>query len=99
MLSDMKTRCELSGDMLYRAAWQLDHLPRPPRQDAAGAKLFVSTSAQKVARDAVQVHGLEGLTPHHFVERVHRDSMFLTVTGGSSEVLRSVIAGSLLNLG
>lgn len=99
MLSDMKTRCELSGDMLYRAAWQLDHLTRPPRQDAAGAKLFISTAAQKVARDAAQVHGLYGLAPHHFVERACRDSMFLTITGGGSEVLRSIVAGSLLNLG
>lgn len=99
MLADMKTRCELSGDILYRAAWQLDHLTRPPRRDAAGAKLFISTSAQQVARDAMQVHGLYGLAPHHFVERAHRDSMFLTVTGGGSEVLRSIIAGSLLNLG
>jgi alkylation response protein AidB-like acyl-CoA dehydrogenase len=99
MLADMQTRCELSADMLYRAAWQLDQLPRPPRQDAAGAKLFVSTSAQKVARDAVQVHGLCGMAPHRFLERAYRDSMFLTITGGSSEVLRSIIAGSLLNLG
>lgn len=99
MLSDMKTRCELSGDMLYRAAWQLDHLSRPPRLDAAGARLFVSTSAQKVARDAIQVHGLYGLAPHHLVERTCRDSMHLTITGGGNEVLRSIIAGSLLNLG
>jgi alkylation response protein AidB-like acyl-CoA dehydrogenase len=99
MLADMKTSCELSGDLLYRAAWQLDHLGRPPRQDAAVAKLVVSKAAQKVSRDAVQIHGLSGLASDPHVDRAYRDSMFLTIVGGTSEVLRSVIAGSMLDLG
>jgi alkylation response protein AidB-like acyl-CoA dehydrogenase len=98
-LADMETRCELSTNLLYRTAWQLDHLAQPPRQDAAASRLFISRAAQAVARDAFQLHGLRGLEPDLHVERLYRDAMFLTLTGGGSEVLHSVIAGALLNLG
>jgi alkylation response protein AidB-like acyl-CoA dehydrogenase len=98
-LADMTTRYELSAGLLYRAAWQLDQLARPPRQDSATAKLFVASSAQIVARDAARIHGLLGFDPHYFAERAYRDSIFLTMTGGGEEVLRPVIAGSMLNLG
>lgn len=99
MLADMATRCELASSLVYRAAWQLDRLPRPPRQDAATAKLFVAASAQIVARGAARIHGLLGLGPHDIVERAGRDATFLSLTGGGEDVLRPVIAGSLLNMG
>lgn len=93
---DLQTRVELGAGLLYRAAWQLGRLERAPRQDAAVAKLFLARAVQDAARTAA---GFAGLTPHHLVERTHRDAWGLAAIGGGEEVLRSVVAGALLELG
>ncbi len=99
MLADMKMRYELSRNLIWRVAWHLDQDTEPPLVDAAIAKTFVSESTQKVARDAIQIHGGNGFTTEYHVERGLRDSMLGTIGGGTSEVQRSIIARSILDLG
>ncbi len=67
--------------------------------DAAIAKLFASEAAQVNARDAVQMHGGNGFTTEYHVERGVRDSLLGTIGAGTSEIQRSIIARSLLDLG
>ncbi len=98
-LADMRSRCELSGDLLHRAAWQLDRLPEPGRQDAAVARLFVTNSARSVVADAARVLALAGQAADPVVARAARDAAWLGATGGGVDGFRSVIAGSLLGLG
>ncbi len=93
---DSQTRVELGAALLYRAAWQLGELERAPRCDAATAALFLLAAV----RDAVDTAaGFAGIAPHHVVERTRRDLLALAAGGGGQEVLRSVIAGALLELG
>jgi len=93
---DLQTRLELGATLLYLAAWQLDRVERAPRLDAATAKLFLVGAV----RDALDTAaGFAGVGPHHLVERTRRDVLELAGTGGGDEVLRSVIAGALLDLG
>jgi len=63
------------------------------------AKTFVSEASQKVSRDAIQIHGGNGFTTEYHVERSLRDAMLGTIGGGTSEVQRSIIARSILDLG
>jgi acyl-CoA dehydrogenase len=99
MLADMHMRWELARQLIYRVAWHLDNDGEPPLVDAAIAKVFVSEAGQKNARDAVQLHGGNGFTREYHAERGVRDSLLGTIGGGTSEIQRSIIARSMLNLG
>ncbi|MFF1903433.1 acyl-CoA dehydrogenase family protein [Kitasatospora sp. NPDC058218] len=98
-LADLATRCELAAGLLYRAAGQFDSGGRPTRQDAATARLFVAAAARAVAEGAARLSGPAALTSDHLIARAHRDALFFAETGGGTEVLRPVIAASLLGLG
>ncbi len=99
MLAQMKMDYELSRNLIYRVAWQLDRDGDPPLVDAAIAKLFLSETSQRCFRDAIQMHGGNGFTTEYHVERSLRDSMISTIGGGTSEVQRGIIARSILDLG
>jgi len=99
MIADMKMRYELSRQLIYRVAWELDQGREPPLVDAAVGKVFAAEAAQENARVAIQLHGGNGFTPEYQVERSLRDAMLGTIGAGTSEVQRSIIARSLLDLG
>lgn len=99
MLADMRMRYEVARLPIYRVAWALDEGGDSPLVDAAIAKLVVSEHSQINARDAIQLHGGNGFTPEYHVERGLRDSILSTIGGGTSEVQRSIIARSILDLG
>jgi alkylation response protein AidB-like acyl-CoA dehydrogenase len=99
MLADMQMRYELARQLIYRVAWQLDQGDDPPLVDAAVAKVFVSEVSQKNARDSIQLHGGNGYTREYHVERGLRDSILGTIGAGTSEIQRSIIARSMLDLG
>jgi len=98
-LVDMKISHTLARRLSYRAAVSLDQMAAHVDRDAAVAKLYLSESAQKTIRGALQLHGAHGLVADQPLERAYRDATALTIAAGSSELLRSVIAGSLLHLG
>ncbi|MEU7553004.1 acyl-CoA dehydrogenase family protein [Streptomyces sp. NPDC044571] len=99
MLADLGTRCELASGLLHRAAGQFDAGGRPSQQDAAAARLFVAEAARAVTSGAATLSGPLASTGDHLIERAHRDALFFAGTGGGTEVLRPVIAASLLGLG
>jgi alkylation response protein AidB-like acyl-CoA dehydrogenase len=98
-LADLAARCELAEGLLYRAVGQFDSGGRPSHQDAAAARLFVTAAARTVTDGAARLSGPLALTGDHLIERAHRDVLFFAGTGGGTEVLRPVIAASLLGLG
>jgi alkylation response protein AidB-like acyl-CoA dehydrogenase len=92
---DLFTSVELGSGLLSRAAWQLGNQEPTPRMDAAAAKMFLARAVREAADAAA---GLADFAPHHLVERTHRDVLALNTRSGN-EVLRSVVAGALLELG
>ncbi|MGW9434910.1 acyl-CoA dehydrogenase family protein [Streptomyces sp. NPDC055607] len=98
-LADLAARCELAAGIVHRAAGQFDSGGRPSHQDAATARLFVADAVRTVVEGAARLTGTHALTGDHLVERAHRDALFFASTGGGTEVLRPVIAASLLGLG
>jgi alkylation response protein AidB-like acyl-CoA dehydrogenase len=93
---DLQTRVELGSTLLHRAAWQLGRGEPAPRMDGATAQLFLAAAVRDAADTAA---GFAGTTPHHLVERSRRDVLALAATGGGEQVLRSVVAGALLDMG
>jgi len=95
MLADMDMKLSAARLLIYRAAWLRDN-GRPCTREAAMAKLFASETANKCAKDAVQIFGGNGYSKEYDVERYFRDARITEIYEGTSQVQRIVIARSLL---
>ena len=95
MVANMATEVEASRFLTYHAAWCYDQ-GLPYSKEAAMAKLFASETAARQTNRAVQIHGGMGFIKGHKVERLYRDAKITEIYEGTSEVMRMVIAGSLL---
>jgi alkylation response protein AidB-like acyl-CoA dehydrogenase len=97
MLAEMATQIEAARTLLYKAAW-LKEQGRPYTMEAAMAKMFATEMAEKVCRDAIQVHGGYGYSQEYPVERLYRDARLMTIGEGTSEIQRLVIARQVLKM-
>jgi alkylation response protein AidB-like acyl-CoA dehydrogenase len=97
MIADMEVAVSAARMLVYQAAWLKDQ-GRPYRKEAAVAKLYASESSERVCRDAIQVFGGYGYSQEFPVERMYRDTRLLTIGEGTSEILRGVIAHSVLGI-
>jgi alkylation response protein AidB-like acyl-CoA dehydrogenase len=95
MMADAATEIEIARTMLYRAAWHKQN-KKPYSHLAAMAKLFATEMAERVTRNAVQIHGGYGYSREYHVERLYRDARLMTIGEGTSEIQRLVIARHLL---
>ncbi|HLV36763.1 MAG TPA: acyl-CoA dehydrogenase family protein [Spirillospora sp.] len=95
MIADAATEIEAARTLVYKAAWLKDQ-GRPFTKMAAMAKLLASEVAEKVARDAIQIHGSYGYSREYPVERIYRDQRLMTIGEGTSEIQRLVIARNVL---
>ena len=48
--------------------------------------------AERVARNAIQIHGGYGYSSEYPVERIYRDARLMTIGEGTSEMQRMVIS-------
>lgn len=94
-LADMAMAIETARLMTFNAAWLHDQ-GKPFGREAAMAKLFASEMLQRVAYDAVQIHGGYGFIREFTVEQLYRDARITTLYEGTSEMQRLVIARDLL---
>ena len=98
MLADAATEIDSARLMVYRAAW-LKQEGKPYSKEAAMAKLMATEMAERVCRNAIQIHGGYGYSQDYPVERLYRDARLMTIGEGTSEIQRIVIARQLfLNL-
>lgn len=95
MLADAATEIHAARLMIYQAAWLKDQ-GRSYTQAASMAKLFATEMAERVCRNAIQVHGGYGYSSEYPVERMYRDARLMTIGEGTSEVQRMVIARSVI---
>jgi alkylation response protein AidB-like acyl-CoA dehydrogenase len=95
MLADAETNINAARLMVYNAAHEKQQ-GRDFTKAAAMAKLFATEMAEKVCRDAIQVHGGYGYSAEFPVERIYRDARLMTIGEGTSEIQRLVIARHLL---
>jgi alkylation response protein AidB-like acyl-CoA dehydrogenase len=98
MLADAAAEIHGARLMVYYAAW-LKENGRPFTKEAAMAKLVATEMAERVTRNAIQVHGGYGYSREYPVERIYRDARLMTIGEGTSEIQRMVIARHLLQSG
>jgi alkylation response protein AidB-like acyl-CoA dehydrogenase len=96
MLADAATEIHAARLMIYYAAWLKDQR-QPFTQAGAMAKLYASEMAERVTRNAIQIHGGYGYSREYPVERMYRDARLMTIGEGTSEVQRLVIARKVLH--
>jgi len=90
-LADMATGLEAATQLVYRAAWLRDS-DRPHHMEAAMAKLFASECAARIADQAARVFASYGYAMEYPVQRYLRDVRFTLIGGGTSEILKLIIA-------
>ena len=60
-------------------------------------KLYTAEMANRVAYECVQMHGGYGYMREYAIERFARDVRLMTIGGGTSEIMREIIAKQLLS--
>lgn len=70
----------------------------PDIRAAAQAKILASESAQLVTNTALQIHGAMGYSRNLPLERMARDARMFTIAGGTAQILRTQVAGSILGI-
>jgi butyryl-CoA dehydrogenase len=90
-LADMATQIAAARGLVLEAATRRD-AGEPCIQEASMAKLFASEMAERVASDAIQIHGGYGYLGDFPVERIYRDVRVCQIYEGTSDVQRLLIA-------
>jgi alkylation response protein AidB-like acyl-CoA dehydrogenase len=93
-LAEMATELEAARRLVHYAAWLKDN-DRPHHKEAAMAKLFASEAAVGICDKAARVLASYGYSMEYSVQRHLRDIRFTLIGGGTSEILKLVIAKEL----
>lgn len=92
--ADMATQIEAARLLVYRAAW-LQGRGIGCTKEISMAKLCASEVANRVAYQALQIHGSVGYSRESNVERYFRDARVTEIYEGTSEAQRIVISREL----
>ncbi|MDE0717930.1 MAG: acyl-CoA dehydrogenase family protein, partial [Rhodospirillaceae bacterium] len=90
-LADMGTDLEAARHLVAHAA-QLCDAGLPHHKEAAMAKLFASEAAARICEHASRIFASYGFAMEYPAQRYLRDVRFLLIGGGTSEILKLVIA-------
>ena len=93
-LADMAVDVEASRLLTWRAALS-DSGGFPALHETAAAKLAANEMAQRVTNQAIQIHGHAGYTRARPLERYFRDVRGMALAGGTTEILRNILAAGL----
>lgn len=94
MLADMATRVDAARLLVHRAG-QLFDAGRGAEMEAAMAKYFACEAAVTVARQAVQIHGGNGVTRDFLVEKLAREAIVCPIPEGTTQIQQLIIARAL----
>ena len=96
IIADMSIGIEASRALIWKAAASAPSGGFPDLTDAARAKILAAETAIKVTNDALQIFGAAGYSRNNPMERYVRDARMFTIAGGTAQVLRNLVASSLL---
>jgi alkylation response protein AidB-like acyl-CoA dehydrogenase len=93
-LAEMATELEAARGLVYTAAAEIS-AGRGDMKLASMAKLFATETANRLADGCTRIFGSYGFAMEYEAQRYFRDARFLLYGGGTSEVLRTIIAKEL----
>jgi alkylation response protein AidB-like acyl-CoA dehydrogenase len=95
MLADMAIGLRAARLMIHDTARDAD--PFPDMVASAQAKIFTAEMAIKITNDALQLFGAAGYGRDLPLERMVRDARMFTIGGGTTQILRNMVASGILN--
>jgi alkylation response protein AidB-like acyl-CoA dehydrogenase len=95
-LADMAMKLQAARLLTFWAASQADAGRRADLESGL-AKVYASEVAYECAFTSMQVHGGYGYSKEFTVERLYRDAPLMVIGEGTNDILRTVIAESLLS--
>src|SRR5690606_9250781 len=87
LLAESYAQTEAARALTYNVALRIN----PDKRESIGAdsaKLMATQVGETVSRNAIQVFGGYGYTREYPVERLHRDSILLSIGGGTNEAMQ-----------
>ncbi len=96
MIADSAVELSAARLMTYHAAWKADQ-GMNFHVEASQVKLYADDMYLRVVDRAIQIHGGVGLSRELPLELMFRDARSRTITEGSSEMQRIIIARELLS--
>src|SRR5262249_60146976 len=93
-MAELATEVEAARQLVYHAA-ALYNEGGDCVTSVSMAKLFATEVANRVAYQAVQMHGGYGYMREFPVERFFRDVRLWTIASGTSEIMKEIIAKRL----
>ena len=95
-LADMATALETSRALLWHAAAALDRQDATATRLSAMAKRFITDACFEVANQALQLHGGYGYLAEYGIEKIVRDLRVHQILEGTNEIMRVIVARSLI---
>jgi acyl-CoA dehydrogenase len=93
-LVDMATQVEVSREFIYRVAAKMNAGVEQVKEISM-AKNFACQVSNYVTYEAVQLFGGYGYMREYLVERLYRDNRILSIGGGTTEIMKEIIAKRL----
>jgi len=95
-LADMEIELEAARIFLRQAAWKLDTGAPDATKACAMAKKLVTETGSRVADQCLQLHGGYGYLADYGIEKVVRDLRVHQILEGTNEIMRLIVARSML---
>ena len=92
MISRMMTDIHAARQMCWHAGVLRGRRKPAAIKESTMAKYFASTMVNRVAHDALQIHGANGCGPGYPLERFVRDARIMEIIEGTSQILEMAIA-------
>ena len=96
-IADMALDIE-AARLLLRQAASSDVDGFPQTRATVMAKLYANEMAVRVCNEAIQLHGHKGYLRRFPVERFFRDVRGMGIGGGTTEILRNILAGEVTGM-
>ncbi len=96
-LAIMATNIDAARLLTYRAVSMIQEGQRADKE-CAMAKWFGTEMAVSATRDAVQIHGGNGVTKEFIVERLAREAIINPIPDGTTEIQKLLIARALTGI-
>ncbi|MDJ0959477.1 MAG: acyl-CoA dehydrogenase family protein [Acidimicrobiia bacterium] len=94
-LVDMATKVEVSREYTYRVAARMAE-GEDQVTEVSMAKIFSTEASDFVTHEAVQIFGGYGYMREYLVERLYRDNRILSIGGGTTEIMKEIVAKRIL---
>ncbi len=94
MISEMATEIQAARLLLYYTTWLVEK-NKPCSLESAMAKYYASEVAKHVSLQAMQIFGGYGYMMEYDIQRYIRDVLALPIGGGTTQIMKTIIAGRL----